>query len=57
VRPSTIREVQQITRKATSYMVECVKHDELGVYAFIEMTDEDRLTRIALPPGDAVGSA
>jgi hypothetical protein len=48
--PSTIREVQQITGKVTTYVVECVKHDELGVFAFIEMVDEQGVTRMALTP-------
>lgn len=49
-RPSTVREVQQITGKATTYVVECVKHDELGVFAFVEMVDEAGVTRMVLTP-------
>ncbi len=49
-RPSTVKNVQIITGKAETFVVETARHEELGDTIFIECMDEDGVTRLALPP-------
>lgn len=49
-RPSTVKNVQLLTGKAETFIVETVRHEERGDYIFIESMDETGLTRLALPP-------
>lgn len=49
-KPSTIRNVQSITGKAETFVIETCRHEEVGDYIFIECTDDTGVTRIALPP-------
>lgn len=50
-KPSTIRNVQTITGKSETFVVETCRHGDLGDYIFVECIDESGLvTRLALPP-------
>lgn len=50
-RPSTIRNVQQITGKSETFMIETGRSEELGGdFIFIECLDEGVPVRLALPP-------
>jgi hypothetical protein len=50
-KPSTIKNVQNITGKSETFVVETCRHDELGGdFVFIEMMDETGVVRLALPP-------
>jgi hypothetical protein len=49
-KPSTIKNVQTITGKSETFVVQTLRHAELGDFIFIEMMDESGVTRIALPP-------
>jgi len=49
-KPSTIRNVEQITGKTETFVVETGRHDELGDFVFVECMDETGVTRLALPP-------
>jgi hypothetical protein len=50
-KPSTVKNVQTITGKAETFVIETCRHDELGGdFVFIEMMDENGVVRIALPP-------
>jgi len=50
-KPSTVRNVEIITGKAETFVIETCRHAELGDYIFIEMMDESgEVTRVALPP-------
>ena len=49
-KPSTIKNVQIITGKTETFVVETARHGELGDTIFIECMDEDGVTRLALPP-------
>ncbi len=49
-RPSTIKNVQIVTGKSETFVVETARHEELGDTIFIEMMDDVGVTRLALPP-------
>jgi hypothetical protein len=49
-KPSTIKNVQGVTGKSETFVVETARHEELGDYIFIECMDEAGLVRLALPP-------
>ena len=49
-RPSTIKNVQIVTGKSETFVVETSRHEELGDTIFIECMDEAGVTRLALPP-------
>lgn len=49
-KPSTVKNVQQLTGKSETFVVQTIRHQENGDYIFIELMDEAGLTRIALPP-------
>lgn len=49
-KPSTIKNVQGITGKSETFVVETARHDEVGDYIFVECVDETGVTRICLPP-------
>lgn len=49
-KPSTIRNVQTITGRAETFVVETARHDELGDYIFVECVDETGVVRLCLPP-------
>lgn len=52
-KPSTIKNVQTITGKSETFVVETCRHDELGGggdFIFIELVDDSGVVRIALPP-------
>jgi hypothetical protein len=49
-KPSTIKNVQDITGKAETFVVETARHEEVGDTIFVECMDELGVTRIALPP-------
>lgn len=57
-KPSTIRNVQTITGRAETFVVETARHAELGDYIFIECVDETGVIRLACPPkvADAIAS-
>ena len=48
---STIKNVQSITGKTETFVIETGRYDELGGdFIFIECIDENGTTRLALPP-------
>jgi hypothetical protein len=49
-KPSTVKNVQTLTGKSETFVVQTFRHEELGDYIFIECMDENGLTRLALPP-------
>lgn len=49
-RPSTIKNVQNLTGQAETFVVETCRSEDLGDYIFIECVDETGVTRLALPP-------
>lgn len=49
-KPSTVRNVQQITGTAETFVIETARHEELGDYIFVECVDDTGVTRLALPP-------
>lgn len=57
-RPSTIKNVQNITGESETFVIETCRHAENGDFIFVEMVDRDGVTRIALPPkvADAIAS-
>jgi hypothetical protein len=49
-KPSTIKNVQHLTGKSETFVVQTIRHQENGDYIFIECMDETGLIRLALPP-------
>lgn len=49
-KPSTIKNVQIITGKTETFIVETARHSELGDTIFVECMNDDGLVRLALPP-------
>lgn len=49
-KPSTVKNVQIISGKSETFVIETARHEELGDTIFIECMDEDGVTRLALPP-------
>ena len=49
-KPSTVRNVESITGKAETFVIETARHEELGDTIFVECMDEMGVTRLALPP-------
>ena len=50
-KPSTVKNVVNITGQSETFVVETARHDELGGdFIFVEMMDEAGVVRIALPP-------
>lgn len=49
-KPTTIKNVQDITGKSETYIIETCRQDELGDTVFIECMDDAGVTRLALPP-------
>jgi hypothetical protein len=56
-KPTTIKNVQTLTGKSETFVVQTFRHEELGDYIFIEVMDENGLTRLALPPKVATAIA
>ena len=57
-KPSTIKNVQNITGESETFVIETCRHAEMGDFIFVEMVDRDGVTRVALPPkaADAIAS-
>jgi hypothetical protein len=49
-KPSTIKTVQAVTGKSETFVIQTFRHEDLGDYIFVEVMDENGLTRVALPP-------
>lgn len=50
-RPSTIKNVQTLTGKAETFVVETARYEEMGGdFIFVECVDESGVMRLALPP-------
>jgi hypothetical protein len=49
-KPSTIENVQSITGKTDTFVIQTCRHEENGDYIFIECMDESGVVRLALPP-------
>jgi hypothetical protein len=49
-KPSTVKHVQAITGKSESFIVQTMRHEELGDFIFVEHIDENGVVRLALPP-------
>jgi hypothetical protein len=56
-KPSTVKNVQTLTGKSETFVVQTLRHEELGDFIFIECMDENGLTRLALPPKVAAAIA
>jgi hypothetical protein len=56
-KPSTVKNVQIITGKTETFVVETSRHEELGDTIFIECMDDLGVTRLALPPRVAAAIA
>ena len=48
-KPSTIKNVQAITGKTETFVVQSCRHEQ-GDFVFIECMDENGVVRLALPP-------
>jgi hypothetical protein len=48
--PSTIKNVQNLTGKTETFIVQSCRHEDFGDYVFVECIDENGVTRIVLPP-------
>lgn len=48
-KPTTVKRVENVTGKAETFTVETAR-TEHGDYLFVELSDEDGLTRVAIPP-------
>ena len=57
-KPSTIKNVQNITGESETFVIETCRHAEMGDFIFVEMVDRDGVTRLALPPkaADAIAA-
>lgn len=49
-RPSTHVNVQPLTGKSETFIVQTVRHEERGDFIFVECMDGDGVTRLAIPP-------
>jgi len=50
-RPSTIKNVETLTGKAETFVVETCRYEDMGGdYVFVECVDDTGVTRLALPP-------
>jgi hypothetical protein len=49
-KPSTVKNVQTLTGRAETFVVQSCRHEDFGDYIFIECIDENGVTRLALPP-------
>ena len=49
-KPSTVRNIQDITGKAETFVVETCRHDEFGDFIFVECVDDTGVKRLCLPP-------
>lgn len=49
-KPSTVKNVQPVTGKTETFVVQTCRHDELGDYIFLEVMDENGVVRLGLPP-------
>jgi hypothetical protein len=55
---STIQNVQSITGKTETFMVQTARHPDLGDFIFVQCIDENQgVTRLALPPKIAAAIA
>jgi hypothetical protein len=57
-KPTTIKNVQNITGESETFVIETCRHAEMGDFIFIEIVDRDGVTRVALPPkaADAIAA-
>lgn len=49
-KPSTIENIEPITGRVETYVVQTMRHAERGDYVFIKRMDEAGVVRLALPP-------
>lgn len=49
-KPSTVRNVESMTGRSETFVVETCRHEELGDYIFVECVDESGTVRLCLPP-------
>lgn len=49
-KPSTIKNVQTLTGRAETFVIETCRYEDRGDYIFVECVDETGVTRLALPP-------
>lgn len=49
-KPSTVKNVQTLTGKTETFVIQTARHQENGDYVFIECMDEAGVIRLALPP-------
>jgi hypothetical protein len=49
-KPSTVKNVESVTGRSETFVIETGRTDEGGDYVFIERTNEAGVTRLVLPP-------
>lgn len=49
-KPSTVKNVQPLTGKTETFVVQTARHNELGDHIFIDSMDDSGVIRLALPP-------
>lgn len=49
-KPSTVKNVESVTGRSETFVIETGRTEESGDYVFIERTDELGVTRLVLPP-------
>lgn len=49
-KPSTIKNVETMTGRTETFVVETCRYEDRGDYIFVECVDEAGVTRLALPP-------
>jgi hypothetical protein len=56
-KPSTIQNVETITGKSETFIVQTARFEDKGDFVFIQCVDETGVTRLALPPKVATAIA
>lgn len=49
-KPSTVKNVQPLTGKTETFLVQTARHNELGDHIFIDCMNDSGVIRLALPP-------
>jgi hypothetical protein len=49
-KPSTVKIHETITGRSETFIIQTVRHEEMGDYIFVECVDENGTTRLSLPP-------
>jgi 2-methylisocitrate lyase-like PEP mutase family enzyme len=52
-KPTTIENIEPITGRVETYVIQTMRHAERGDYIFVKRMDESGVVRLALPPAVA----